>query len=178
MIQSDDNEALLKMTGLDVVPQDIEAEYELRAAYLHTAGSGAIGAIGLIDLLRFLGHKPRRLEKDSSLTDWEKLPQDGSTLVECGPFFGSMQQGRFKGFVHNGTLAIELDSGEVRECRPQMVKLRDKVGVDKPNNGKPVLIQQGKDLKEAVLIRKEGDLAIVEVDGHELTVEADQVLEV
>lgn len=171
MIVDQDLDCLLKMLGANVVPEAVEAEYELRAGFLHTAGSGALGAIGCIDLLRYLGYVPKRLEKPD-VTDWEKLPSDGSVLVMAGPFFGAMQPGRFKGFVHSGTLAIELEGGEVRECRPGMVVLRD------TPTGKPALLQQGTELKEVLVIKKGKKTSMVWLDGQEKEVDSAQLLEV
>jgi len=124
MIVPEDNASILRMTGLNEVPDDIAREYAIRARMYHSdGGSGAMGPLALIPLLRSLAYDPPSVKEQPVKVDWTQYPQDGSLRVEAR-FFGSWMLGSFLGFVEYGTLAIRLDETlEVKECRPDMVRI-------------------------------------------------------
>lgn len=126
MIHPEDEQYLLAMLGGALVPEDVRQEYELRVAMFHRAGTGPLGPIGLVDLLRSLGHKPANMPEEVQNVEWRDYPQDGSVRVEAR-FFGSWVPGVFLGFVEAGTLAVRLDDDDmVKECRRDMVRLAPK----------------------------------------------------
>lgn len=110
LIVPEDLERLQRMTGLTEMPEDIEREYAIRIRYLHSSGGyGALGASALIDLLRFLGHAPKKIEQAPTATDWSKVPFGQPVLA--GPYLGEMKPGIFRGFCHLGSLSIEMEEG-------------------------------------------------------------------
>jgi len=124
LIHPNDEPVLLAITGQSRVSEEIAAEYEIRIGMYHRAGgSGHLGVIGLIDLVRSVGITPIPIIERPKKVDWRKYPQNGSTRVEAR-FFGTWQPGAFLGFVEAGTLAVRLDDDVVvKECRSDMVRL-------------------------------------------------------
>lgn len=124
MIHPFDEDALRLATGLNELPKEVCDEYELWInCYHRTGGSGQLGAVGCVALVRLLGIKPPQLKQSQSAIDWREVPDDGSARVEA-LFFGGWQPGTFLGFVDAGTLAVRLDGEDVvKECRPDIVRL-------------------------------------------------------
>jgi hypothetical protein len=57
VIHEYDNEVIASLLKTEEIPQDIEAEYEMRRLMYHGAGgSGHLGPAMLVDMLRFLGY--------------------------------------------------------------------------------------------------------------------------
>jgi len=115
MIISADEEALGRMLGVPTakIPERVLAEYELRLRMFHCNGnSGALGTIGLIDLVRSLGLAPPKAKDVEPATDWSRIPTNGSVRVlakmntDSGPEWVS---GVYVGRVGLATLAVRLD---------------------------------------------------------------------
>lgn len=122
-MNSQDLEMLLKMLKATSLPDDIEAEYRKSALLLHRAGGVALGALGLVDLLRYCGYEPDA-EDLAVQTKIGKIKPDTEVAVNLpsGP-----RVGKFKGLIGHTSLAIELadDEGKlgVREVPYSLVKL-------------------------------------------------------
>lgn len=126
MIDQFDEETLRRITGLENIPEDLLAEYNIWRKMYHSAGSsGSLGSIGCIGAARSLGYGPKVVEKVEEKVSWRDYPHDGSTRVEAH-FFGSWQPGVYLGFVDSGMLAIRLDDDDnVKECLPHVVRLAE-----------------------------------------------------
>lgn len=125
-LQPQDEDMLQRLIGADGIPENVLAEYAMRAGMFHRSGSsGPLGPLALIDLVRFCGVKPPDTKPVVKVVDWFSLPSDGSVRVACR-FFGSWEPGSYVGYVANGTLAVRLDADPViRECRGDMVRLSE-----------------------------------------------------
>jgi hypothetical protein len=126
MIVPQDEEALKRLLGVNEVPDNVKAEYEIRIGMFHRGAGerGPLGGIGLVDMLRSLGLcSPQPHEKENAGVDWRSLPTDGSIRIEA-KYFGGWQPGIYLGLVQWGTLAIRLDEDvKVKECRKDRVRL-------------------------------------------------------
>lgn len=148
-----DQQVLQAILGVEQLPEDVVQEAELRTKLYHGAGacSGPLGPLAMIDLVRFLGHRPKKAEPKVEGVIWRNLTTDGSVKVVAGPFFGSMQEGVFLGIMPDGKLAIKINvDGMVRECRQQMVTLASEGHVDYKEPAPPVadLIQEPIDTQD------------------------------
>jgi hypothetical protein len=118
LIQSDE-ESLTRMLGVEPAffPASVVAEYNLRIRMYHMDGhSGALGTVGIIDLVRSMGLGPTLPEERPPTLNWEKLPRDGTVHVEArveyeedGDTKYKWLPGTYRGIVAMGTLAIRLD---------------------------------------------------------------------
>jgi hypothetical protein len=123
-MNTDDMAMLLKMLKANSIPEDVEAEYRKSSLFLHRAGGTGLGALGLIDLLRYCGYEPS--EEDLVVqTKIGKIKPDAEIEVALptGP-----RTGKFKGLI-GSSLAIELadDEGKlgVREVPYSMVRPKE-----------------------------------------------------
>lgn len=133
-ITVNDQQILQALLGVDKLPDDVVQEAELRTRMYHGAGamSGPLGPLAMIELVRFLGYRPKKQPvSNNEAVIWRNLPTDGSVKITAGPYFGSMQEGVYLGMVSEGLLAIKLNTdGFVRECRQSMVKLSEETHED------------------------------------------------
>jgi hypothetical protein len=184
-VHPDDLENLQRLLGVTEPPPDIMAEYEMRILMSHSLGGyGPLGSLGLVDLLRYLGVKPRRIEAAQAGTNWEKIPLD--TPVLAGPYMGEMKLGKFKGGCYMGTLQVELiedGSPVVREVRAGMVQLApvdfvpepepvsDNVSPHEPEPKGPFImaVVEGNPI-DCVLVEDRGDQIVVQAGGKEYTI--------
>lgn len=123
MIHLEDRDSLCKMLGYDEIPEPIEKEVALRTQLYHCCGgSGPLGVLALISLIRDMKLAPAIQAARPDRIDWEQYDQNFTVRVEAR-FFGEWMPGLFGGFVENGTLAVRLDDDPmIRECRPEMVR--------------------------------------------------------
>lgn len=121
MIVLQDEELLHNWLG-DDLPADVVTECELRTKWFHSAGSGgALGALSLIEMLRFLGYQPPAAEERPVDVDWRSVPH--GTPIEA-QFGGEWMPGTFGGIIMGGTLEVHLDGDEyVHECNRNAVRL-------------------------------------------------------
>lgn len=119
--QQQDRDSLVRFLGTEEILPKYANEYLMRLKMFHTDGnSGPLGTVGLIDLLRFCGFKPKGVVEEVALVDWDKVPRD--TRVEAQ--FGGWQGGVYLGYGPNRSLCVRLDNDEfVKECRRDMVRL-------------------------------------------------------
>lgn len=119
-----DEKNLQNFLGVKDIPGDVEEEYRIRVKMYHASGSsGPLPPVGLIDLVRFLGHKPPQPKVADTGIDWRTMPEDGSVRVEAR-FNGQWMKGVYLGGVEGGTLAVRLHGDPViKECRPHMLRL-------------------------------------------------------
>lgn len=126
MIHPSDMQTLERMFQGDFkVSEKLELEYLMRLHMYHSDGnSGPLGTLAMIDLVRFLGIRPKPKEVAQPTVDWSQVPDDGRAVVEAR-FFGDWVRGRYLGLVNSGgTLAVKLDGvSAVRECCAHMVRL-------------------------------------------------------
>ena len=119
MICPSDEQTLFRILGTEVPPKEARVELDKRTRMYHCAGgSGPIGVLAVIDMVRFLGlekaerpeDKALELVKDADgLVEWRKLPTDGSIKVMAFRY-GKYLPGSFKGFVQHGSIAVVLDN--------------------------------------------------------------------
>jgi len=124
MILENDRAVLVQLLCVDEIPAALEAEYEIWQSMWHrTGGTGDMGPMLLIPLLRSLRMGKAKAEQPQGKIDWTLYPQDGTVRVEAR-YMGQWMPGKFIGFVEHGILALRLDDDPmVRECRPDMVRL-------------------------------------------------------
>lgn len=124
MIHPEDSQLVQQMTGFDAVPEDVAAECGVRLAMYHRGGgTGPLGTLAVVDVLRSLGYKAEQERDAPAAVDWSAYPGNGSVRVEAR-FFGTWMPGRFHGFVEHGMLNVRLDNDDVhRECMPCIVRL-------------------------------------------------------
>jgi hypothetical protein len=126
MFTEEDEAALCRMLGTTEIPEKFQKEYEIRLRLYHSAGhNGPLGAVGLVDLCRFMFHVPEKIERAlEEKVDWRRIPT--GAYVEAH-FMGDWIPGIFKGTGQAGILEVLLEGDDyVRECRPHMVRLSDK----------------------------------------------------
>lgn len=106
------------------IPDDVRVECAKRTRWYHSAGhGGSLGALGLIDMLRFLGYDRPVPEDVPPKVDWRQLPMDGTCKVEA-KLGGTWLVGAYVGQTPEGRLAIRLEGDDwVRECRSDFVRL-------------------------------------------------------
>lgn len=105
MLVPDDELCIQRMLNITEIPDDIEREYMIRVRMYHKQGaSGPIGAMALIDMLRFLGHscEPGRIAlPDDDKTNWRGVDimtpvhvrVDGVWTTTPATFQGEIQAG-------------------------------------------------------------------------------------
>jgi hypothetical protein len=118
MIVPQDEEDLRRLLNVDEVPQDVREEYSHRIRFWHQAHSGPLGELGLIDLIRFCGHKAPQVGQPP-VTDWRNFPHN--TQVQA-LFEGRWKLGAYQGYVAPGTIAFESD-GVVYEVLARNARL-------------------------------------------------------
>jgi len=79
-----DEDSMARMLGVPQaqIPEVVLTEYQLRLRMFHCDGnSGALGTVGIIDMLRSmkLGPPPRAQERAS--VDWSRIPMNGAVRV-------------------------------------------------------------------------------------------------
>ena len=119
-----DLETLSRVTGLEVLPDDLVEEYKVWLNMYHRSGaSGPIGAIACVALARHMGIKPPEKKIMAGEIDWRKQPRDTKVKVRIGKYW---EPGVFVGFVYGGNLSVRLDKDDyVTEARRFDVRLAD-----------------------------------------------------
>ncbi len=106
----EDNESLQKLLGSSKIPANIVEEYDLRLGLWHrVGGTGALGPMALVDLVRFCGHRGRVMEEESSYVDWRRVPSGTHVLYEDK---GVEREGVYQGLLTWGALAIMPTGGD------------------------------------------------------------------
>jgi hypothetical protein len=123
MIHAQDELSLQRLLGTSNLPEPLLDEVEICTLMYHRdGGSGPLGSLALIAMLRRMRLGPTEAPRSEVKTDWQSLPQDGSVHVKAH-YFGDWLDGVFLGFVEHGTLAIRINGdGVIRECRPDIVR--------------------------------------------------------
>ncbi len=196
MILTADLDSLKRMLGCEReedIPSRVVVEYQVRLRMFHADGnSGPLGSIGLIDMCRALRAGPKPPPKQPRVTDWTKMPSDGSLTVEARPAGenGEWKAGVYLGRVKAGTLAIrfagdpwvhEFVASEVRIPEPEVIddpaqhqrghppNLSYQKGL-KPssmNMGDPIWIRIGQDIVDGVYRGRDRDTIFAVVDGED-----------
>lgn len=110
MIHPEDYRLILAMLSVQDVPAGMEDEYAMRLSMFHRAGNqGPMGAIGLIGMIRDLGHKPVAAANAPARIDWSKYPVNGRIRTEVRGADGTWFLGVYNGMSGPGELAIKLD---------------------------------------------------------------------
>lgn len=132
MIHLQDRDSLARMLGNGDVPDSVELEYGIRQRMYHSeGGSGPLGAMALISMLRFLGLGPDSGKEVQEQVNWLDIPDNGTVRVEA-EFYNEWAPGTYLGIIEHGTLAVRLDCDPlVRECRPDKVRLSTRT--DRPS---------------------------------------------
>lgn len=123
-----DLDSIKRMLGCDdnSIPKIIRREYQIRLRMFHCNGnSGALGTLGLIDMLRSLKYGPAVPVDPPKYIDWTRVPTDGSVHVEAKTpayekVMGHMgrngsehwRPGVYVGRVGVGSLAVRLDGNQ------------------------------------------------------------------
>lgn len=123
MLNPQDEEMLQRMLRVSSLQDDVRREAEIRTQLFHRSGfNGPLGAVALVDMLRFMGHSPAVEPTPTERIDWTKVDADGSVRVEAR-FGGAWCPGVFLGLIDNGVLTVRLDEDPyVKECRWDMVR--------------------------------------------------------
>jgi len=162
MIIKADEDSMARMLGKPAaqIPESVLVEYELRLRLFHSDGnSGALGTIGIIDMLRSMKLGKARRDKSPPSADWSKVPADGTVRVMVRLGEGRAAKwvwGVYAGQVGIGSLAVRLDGDEyVHEVR------RDTVRIARDEPMEPEDASE----EEADADRKTGKLALSEPWG-------------
>ena len=152
MITRQDEEILGLLLGVDVIPDDVRREVAMRTRWYHSAGhGGAMGALGLIDALRFLGYERKQSVDSVQPVEWRQYP--AGTLVEvCVD--GNWSPGEYLGLAVDGRLAVRsVGDAWVREYRRDQVRLSDTMSHAEPveETGEFVAIQLTPEEVEALV---------------------------
>jgi hypothetical protein len=177
---------------LNVPPAEIPAfvldEYRVRIHLFHTnGGSGALGTLGLIDMLRFLKVGRRPPDEEKAPTDWSRIPRDGSVRVVAkvrgangrrleapGVYVGETEGGVCLGVRLDGDAWVRScprpDVRIVREQPTQVLASPDAIESDLPLADREPWVSLEPD--EPVLVKDEG----IDKEGRFQGVEGDQIL--
>jgi hypothetical protein len=110
MIHPEDYRLILAMLGVQDIPAGLEDEYALRLSMFHRSGNqGPLGAIGLIGMIRDLGHVPAAVAAQQPRIDWSRYPVNGRIRVEAKSSSGNWLLGVYNGMSGPGELAIKID---------------------------------------------------------------------
>jgi len=143
------------------ISESVLVEYELRLRMFHCDGnSGALGTIGIIDMLRSMKLGPPPRGEKQTTVDWSRIPMNGTVRVAARlPGDDGQPQwafGVYVGQVGVGKLAVRLDGDTwVHEMR------RDDVRIARDEPMEPVLSKDAPAIpavpKEALVPRKEDE---------------------
>lgn len=129
MYHQDDERSLRNMLGLTgEFPTTLDAEYKIRKRMFCAAGgSGSIGPVALVDLVRSVGLEPPKQEEPTRI-DFTHLPRDTTRIAYFR--YGDWHPGVYLGKGDAGKVYVRLDGEEmVREVsnRPDILRLEDRV---------------------------------------------------
>lgn len=140
MIHPDDEAVIRRITGLSKTPEAVEREYDIRAGMYHRGGgSGPLGILSLIALVRSLNIGPPKLTAAEQVVQWGQLATDGTVIVEVHRR-DHWQRGQFKGFGTMNQLLVEFDGDPMIRAYPKgVVRLYKppRVVEPKPDIAKP-----------------------------------------
>lgn len=122
MVQGHDEEILARILGTNKFTDELVAEYDIRIRMLHACGGGiSLGALGLIDLCRFVGIAHKSAEVASSdLIDWQKIKVNELLIVVDN---GVERVGKFCGRPSAGTVSVQFEGSEwVSEFPARLIK--------------------------------------------------------
>ena len=127
------------------ISDNLMYEYRTRIRMFHSDGhSGPMGTLGLLDMLRHMKLGPKPSPESAIVTDWNKMPTNGTLRVEVchkdkdddGEEVITWMSGMYIGRVADGLLAVRLDGDTwVHEYRPFDVRLliiKDEMPPKKP----------------------------------------------
>lgn len=123
LIHPNDELMLKNMLAVESLPMILVEEVDLQTKMFHRAcGSGPLGAMGLISIIRQLGMKPPRSQAATGPTEWRKYKK--GTRIEAY-YFGNWMPGIYDRPSSNGMLCIRLDENPeyVKEARAGIVRL-------------------------------------------------------
>lgn len=123
LIHPNDELMLKNMLAVESLPMILVEEVDLQTKMFHRAcGSGPLGAMGLISIIRQLGMKPPRSQAATGPTEWRKFKK--GTRIEAY-YFGNWMPGIYDRPSSNGMLCIRLDENPdyVKEARAGIVRL-------------------------------------------------------
>jgi hypothetical protein len=122
MVQGHDEEVLARILGTNKFSDELVAEYDIRIRMLHACGGGvSLGALGLIDLCRFIGiaHKPVEASVGDTV-DWQRVKVNDLLVVTTGE---GERIGKFCGRPSAGTVSVQFEDQEwVSEFPARLIK--------------------------------------------------------
>jgi hypothetical protein len=126
MIHPQDQESFDRF-GISPVPEELEAEYELRLRWFHADGhSGPLGTVSLIALIRGMGIGKAMAPEVPKQVEWRDQTYTARVGVNTTE---GLKTGTFVGMVQAGTLAVRIDdTGATIEVPKRFVGLLNSHG--------------------------------------------------
>lgn len=126
MIVPDDEQCIQQMLGIDIIPDDIETEYMIRARMLHRQlAGGPIGPVAIVDLLRSLGYgpPPPPVVNAEGRIDWRRVERGTPVTIRLQGKWQDQLPTTFQGEIGGGTLAIMENDRYINEYNAYDVRL-------------------------------------------------------
>lgn len=120
---ADDHESIIKQLSSTEIPDKVLPEYMRRLTMYHRGGgSGPLGPLALVDMLRHLELGVEPAEKADEPVDWRTVEPGQRIIVDDG--FGVMSGATFRGVMGQGILEILIDGdAQIAEAPGRLVQI-------------------------------------------------------